>query len=255
MQSKPTILLTFDVEEFDLPLEYNIPISLDEQFAVGKRGLDAIQPILNDVNTTLFTTARFALQYPNEIITLSERHEIASHSFYHSSFEKKDLLDSRLELERITGKGVYGLRMPRMKKVDIEWIKEAGYKYDSSINPTWLPGRYNNLNLPRTCFKQNDLLRVPTSVSPHLRIPLFWLAFKNLPYGLFKSLAVQTLNKDGYLSLYFHPWEFTDISQYKLPSYVKRQSGKPLLDKLERLITDLKQHASFSGINNFTVNK
>ena len=253
MQSKPVILLTFDVEEFDLPLEYNIQMPMDEQFEIGKRGLDAILPILNDVNTTLFTTAHFAIQYPDEIRRLSERHEIASHSFYHSLFEKKDLLDSRLELEKITRKAVSGLRMPRMKQVDIEWIKEAGYKYDSSINPTWLPGRYNNLNLPRTTFTQNHLLRVPTSVSPHLRIPLFWLAFKNMPYALFRSLALQTLKKDGYLSLYFHPWEFTDISQYKLPFYVKRQSGQPLLDKLKRLIVDLKQHASFSDINSYLV--
>jgi hypothetical protein len=36
------ILLIFDVEEFDLPLEYTIPISIKEQMVVGKKGLDNI---------------------------------------------------------------------------------------------------------------------------------------------------------------------------------------------------------------------
>ena len=33
-----SVLLSFDVEEFDMPLEYNFPISANEQMEVGKRG-------------------------------------------------------------------------------------------------------------------------------------------------------------------------------------------------------------------------
>ena len=36
------ILLTFDVEEFDLPLEYGQAISLEQQLEIGKKGLDEI---------------------------------------------------------------------------------------------------------------------------------------------------------------------------------------------------------------------
>lgn len=247
------VLLSFDMEEFDMPLEYGFPISVAEQMQVGKEGLDAIMPVLNDprIETTLFTTANFAMQYPDAVRELAGRHEIASHTFYHSQFEDAHLLQSRNTLEEISGKKVTGLRMPRMRKVSLEEVKKAGYGYDSSINPTWLPGRYNNLHLPRTMYKQNGILRIPASVSPSLRIPLFWLSFKNLPYYLFRRLAMQALKKDGYLCLYFHPWEFTAIDRYGLPGYTRKPDGEALLSKLNRLITDLKKEAEFISMQHY----
>lgn len=247
------ILLTFDVEEFDLPLEYGVNISNAQQMEIGKSGLDVLNEILedNDVSLTLFTTANFALRYPKEIATLSAKHEIASHTFFHSSFKKDDLKNSLQVLEDITSKKVFGLRMPRMKKISSGWVTEAGYKYDSSVNPTWIPGRYNNLSKPRTVFIESGLPKIPVSVSPNFRVPLFWLAFKNLPYTYFRKIALQTLKKDGYLSLYFHPWEFTDLSSYNLPTIVKRQFGIELLTKLKRLIVDLKNEGNFITMNSF----
>jgi hypothetical protein len=60
------VCLSFDVEEFDMPLEYNFSISPEEQMTVGKKGIDAIDPILTDpaIAATLFTTANFAMHYP-----------------------------------------------------------------------------------------------------------------------------------------------------------------------------------------------
>ena len=129
--------------------------------------------------------------------------------------------------------------------------KKAGYSYDSSVNPTWIPGRYNNFRSPRTCYEENGITRVPASVSANFRIPLFWLAFKNLPYSYFKRLALQAFEKDGYLSLYFHCWEFVDLNTYNLPAIIKRKSGTELLDKLNRLITDLKKKANFQQYIHF----
>lgn len=250
---KRYVLLSFDVEEFDMPLEYGFPINAEEQMRVGKEGLDAITPILTDpaVAATLFTTANFAIHYPDTVRSLAQQHEIASHTFYHSDFRDEHLLSSRQKLEEISGKIVTGLRMPRMRKVAMEEVKKAGYHYDSSVNPTWLPGRYNNLHLPRTLYKDQGMLRIPASVSPGLRVPLFWLSFKNLPYPVFKMLALQTLRKDGYLCLYFHPWEFTDIENYGLPGFTKKHHGFPLLQRLQQLISDLKKEGEFISMNRF----
>lgn len=251
--NQPFILLSFDVEEFDLPLEYNQTIDSSEQLEIGRRGLDIITALLEeqDVTSTLFVTGRFAEKFPDDIKHLSDRHEIASHSFYHSTFQQEDLLSSRVLLEKITNNNVRGFRMPRMKDVNMQWIKDAGYSYDASINPTYIPGRYNNLTLPRKIYYSSNLLRLPCSVTPNLRIPLFWLSFKNLPYAVFKQLALQTLQKDGYLSLYFHPWEFTDIGKFDLPFYIKRNSRDALTEKLKRLIDDLKERAVFTSINTY----
>lgn len=247
------ILLSFDVEEFDIPLEYNYYIDLPQQMQIGKAGLEALMPVLDlhAIETTMFTTANFAMYYPNHVKQLSKKHEIASHTFYHSTFKNADLLASRLKLEEIIGLPVLGLRMPRMQKVNIYEVKKAGYNYDSSINPTWLPGRYNNLHLPRTLYNQDGLHRLPASVSPNLRLPLFWLSFKNFPYHYFKKIVLQTLVKDGYVCLYFHPWEFTNIDGFNLPKYVKRYAGEPLQERLNRLIKDLMPHAEFISIGNY----
>ncbi len=256
-QADRFILLSFDVEEFDLPLEYGENISAEEQLMVGNKGTEIIASILeqHQINSTLFTTANYAIHFPQQIRSLAKQHEIASHAFYHSSFQDEDLLSSRLKLEEISGTKVSGLRMPRMRKVDMEEVKKAGYAYDSSINPTFLPGRYNNLHLPRILYKDQDVFRLPTSVTPHLRIPLFWLAFKNLPYGIFKQLAIQTLKNDGYLCLYFHPWEFVDLNQYKLPGYTKKLCGMALQKRLHQLIADLKIEAEFATVIDFVNTK
>jgi peptidoglycan/xylan/chitin deacetylase (PgdA/CDA1 family) len=223
---------------------------------IGKKGLDNLMPILNDqnYNTTLFTTANFANKYPDSIKGLSEKHEITSHTFYHSNFTTAHLLESRIRLEEIIQKPVKGLRMPRMRQVPVADIKEAGYSYDASIHPTWIPGRYNNINLPRTKYSEQGLIRVPASVSPNFRIPLFWLSFKNFPYAIYLKLALQTLKKDGYLSLYFHPWEFTNITAFGLPKYTTKGSDNELLDKLYRLLNDLNKQAEFVTMGDFIQN-
>lgn len=243
------VLLSFDVEEFDMPLEYQFDIPVEEQMRVGIKGLDAIMPILEAVPCTLFTTANFANHFPEKIKELAKSHEIASHTFYHTAYTTEDLLKSKLRLEEITGEKVTGLRMPRMRPVLMKDVLAAGYQYDSSINPTWLPGRYNNFHLPRTVYNEDGVKRIPASVSPGIRIPLFWLSFKNMPYNLYLQLCKQTLARDGYLCLYFHPWEFTSIEQFGLPGYTRRWCGSKLVERLNKLIRDLSKEANFSTMN------
>ena len=253
VKSEPSVLLTFDAEEFDIPLEYQFEIDMVKQMEIGRLGLEAIMHLfdIKDFSFTLFTTANFAQQYPADISRLSVLHEIASHTFFHSSFKNEDLAASKITLEEICGKPVTGLRMPRMRPVEMEVLKAAGYLYDSSVNPTWLPGRYNNIHLPRVTYTEKNILRIPASVSPKCRIPLFWLTFKNIAYPLYLKLALQTLRKDGYLNLYFHPWEFTDINNYNLPRYIKKDCGNKLVHKLERLIYDLQKEANFISIQQY----
>ncbi len=64
-------------------------------------------------------------------------------------------------------------------------------------------------------------------------------------------MATQCLRNDGYLCIYFHPWEFIDLRQYKIPAIIKRKSGNELLEKLNRLISDLKNEGVFISMNSF----
>jgi peptidoglycan/xylan/chitin deacetylase (PgdA/CDA1 family) len=255
--SSREVLLTFDLEEFDIPNEFGASLEWEEQLAIGRLGMKTVAEVLDlhRIPVTIFTTAAYALENREEMQILASRHEIGSHTFYHSAFANEDLLQSKLTLQQITGKTVYGLRMPRMRPVDMSLVEQAGYDYDTSVNPTLIPGKYNNLHLPKTLYTEKRVRRIPCTVSPRLRIPLFWLAFKNFPYSLYKKLALDSLQQYGYLNLYFHPWEFTDISNYKLPAYVKRHSGAALTERLHRLITDLKKEGSFETMHQFLQNK
>lgn len=250
------ILLTFDIEEFDLPEEYLIHIEKDEQLEVCTQGLEKVLSVLkkHQVVATFFTTAFYAENNPCRIQALvRDGHEVASHLYYHSDYNPDHILESRLKLEEITGKKVVGFRTPRLRNMDPKIIKSAGYRYDSSLNPTYLPGRYNNLSKPRTLFKdsENGLFVLPFSVSPWLRLPLFWLSFKNFNFLFYSWLCCQTLRKDNYLHLYFHPWEFTSLDSYAIPWYIKSRSGDQLLRQLDMLIQKMRNKGSFTTISVF----
>jgi peptidoglycan/xylan/chitin deacetylase (PgdA/CDA1 family) len=250
----PKVLLTFDLEEFDVPEEYGNKVPFDTQIEVSTIGLNHIIALLDkhNIRCTFFTTATYALQKKEIVKKLSEKHEIASHGFYHSAFKVEDLKNSREALEQITGKKVTGFRMARLAPVDDMEIEKAGYTYNSSMNPTYIPGRYNHLNKPRTAFRVGKVLNIPTSVSPNMRVPLFWLSFKNFPLWYFKLLMKQTLKRDDVVSLYFHPWEFTDIKNYKLPKYISKHSGMSMLSRLDKVIGELKQQGEFITMEEFS---
>ncbi len=235
------ILLSFDIEEFDMPFEYGKTISFEEQISISVAGTTIILDLLekHQIKATFFSTAIFAINAPQIIQRIkNEGHELASHTYYHSKFEVKDLLDSKLKLEELFGAEIYGFRMPRMMPVGDLEIEKAGYSYNSSINPTWLPGRYNNLHISRTYYKLRNVWQLPASVSP-LRIPLFWLSFHNFSLNYYKYLVKRTYQKDGYLNIYFHPWEFIDLTDQKkfgFPVYVSRNSGHKMMLRMDNFM-------------------
>jgi hypothetical protein len=253
------ILLTFDLEEFDLPLEFGCPISDEDQINVTNNGLQRLTTMLSKYNipATFFTTAFYADKNKELIKSLSANHEIASHSKSHSDFMATDPTDSKVEIERITGKQIYGFRMPHFKSIDLSLIKAAGYNYDSSINPTFIPGRYNNFFAKRKVYLdiRSNLIEIPVSVSPLIRFPLFWLSFKNIPLPIYFLLCKMAMWKDSYLHLYFHPWEFAELEPFNIPGYIKTPSGNSLAERFEKLIVKLRKTGDFSTISGFLDSK
>ncbi|TFB30732.1 DUF3473 domain-containing protein [Pedobacter alluvionis] len=241
------VMLSFDIEEFDMPFEYGKEISFEDQIAISRAGTIAILDILDkyNVKATFFCTVTFAENIPDLIKRITETgHELASHGYYHSDFKPEHLLQSKLKLEELSGKEITGYRMARMMPVDEKEIEKAGYTYNTSINPTYLPGRYNNFNISRTHFIKDNVLQIPASVSPMVRFPLFWLSFHNLPLIIYKTLASWTYKKDKYLNIYFHPWEFTDLNDFErfgFPGYVRKNTGIKMIERMEILISWMKR--------------
>ena len=241
------VAFSFDFEEFDLPREHGADISTDEAVRISADGAHPLLDLLtrHGVRATAFCTLTFASQSPETVRRLvAGGHEVAAHGMEHA--DPGDPRQCREELERICGRPVVGYRSPRMCAVDAAALAAAGFRYDASLNPTFLPGRYCHLASPRTPFARKGLCEVPASVTPLLRLPLFWLSLHLLPERLYLALARRTLAHDGTLVLYFHPWEFSPELQrraiaLKVPRYVRANLGSPMLGRLERLILDLRR--------------
>ncbi|QDU34178.1 Polysaccharide deacetylase [Poriferisphaera corsica] len=248
-------MLSFDVEEFDIPIEYGQSIDEAEQISVSASGTQKILQLLksHQIKSTCFTTANFAIHQKSLVKTMSKDCEIASHGYWHSRFEIDDLKRSKDVLEEISGQQVYGFRRARFAYTPQNMIFEAGYRYNSSENPIWMPGRYNNFFGNRTAYIEQDLLNIPISATPTLRIPLFWLAIKNFPLWLIHYASRQVLKSDGYLNIFFHPWEFEDIEKYHLPKYVTSRCGEMMLDRLDWYIRLLKQHGEFIYMKDYEI--
>lgn len=253
LENTKKILLSFDLEEFDIPLEYGQNISVEEQFDVARDGLYAVLGLLEklDLRATFFTTAAFALRFPDDVKHLAEKHEVASHGCEHGTFKEEDLERSKKILENITGKTVSGFRRAKLQKTNAEALLAAGYRYDSSLNPIYLPGRYHHFHSARRIHRRRELVEIPISATPVIRFPLFWLAFKNFQQSLIRAASYWTLKDDGYLNIFFHPWEFVNLSNYRLPIYIKWCDGVRMQTRLEKYLLWLKNHGEFITMNAF----
>ncbi len=254
------ILLTFDLEEFDLPLEFGQIISEKKMFEIPKEGLDNLLSLLDkyNVKATFFTTAIFAKKYPLLLKQISKKHEISCHGYEHSDSYVKNIQkiqSAKNEIEKIIGKKIKGFRAPRFEIRNIHLLSSLGFLYDSSIHPTFIPGRYMNLFKKRKIHKISEVIEVPLSVLPVIRLPIFWIAFKNLPLCYSKIFTKINFLSNNYTMLVFHPWEFADLSPINIPNYIKKKYGKELLKMLEEYILFCKQERyEFETIENYLQN-
>lgn len=239
------VLLSFDVEEFDLPREHGAEITLAEGVKVSAGGLERVLDLLKrlGVRATFFCTGNFAEARPEMLVRMvAEGHEVACHGVDHFKPQASDVEKSKKIVEKVAGVKVLGYRQPRMGKINYEKLKRCGYEYDTSVNPAFIPGRYNNLRVPRKPFMREGVVEVPVSVATVMRVPLFWLALHLFPVGMYVRFARMALKKTGYFATYFHPWEFSDeLGKCAVaPSYIRRNSGEKLVGRLEKVISALK---------------
>src|SRR4051812_18426366 len=115
------ILISFDIEEFDMPMEYGKKLSPEEQINTSARGTEIVLDILrmHKIKATFFSTVVFASRCRALIQRIiNEGHELASHGWFHSEFKNEHLQESRLELSKLSGHPVKGFRMARMMPVE-----------------------------------------------------------------------------------------------------------------------------------------
>ncbi|MBI2667167.1 polysaccharide deacetylase family protein [Candidatus Woesearchaeota archaeon] len=252
------ILLTFDTEEFDA-------LNGKSTIEVSTNGLNKIIKLLDkhDIKATFFVTGIFAEHNKLLIKKLSKKHEIASHGYSHSSnynkMNEKEVYNSLLKtnniLKKIINKKIMGYRSPRFSKIDLRILKKLDFKYDSSVNPTFVPGRYNYLSHTRKITIKDNIAVIPMSVSPLLRLPLFWFAFKNFGLIYSKLITKICLLDQDFVHLVFHPWEFEELSKYNISFIYKLNSGSSLIKKLDNYIVWCKRNnMKFDTVQGYLIN-
>lgn len=252
-------ILTFDLEKFVRPVEKNLDYNEDELFEVSKQGLDRIMEILrrHGIKSTFFVTYDFAKKYSKMIKKLSsEGHEIALHAYNHSDnylhSDKEDTYDklkkAKRYLEKISGKNIKGFRSPQCRILDFNILEKLGISYDSSLHPTYVPGKYFHLFSRRRPFYDGKILEIPVSVAAFFRLPFSWLWFRN--FGLFYEKACTRLNllNSDYVNLYFHPWDFADLEKYEgiIEGWYLRNTGKKFASMIEKYIKYCKKMGLYS---------
>lgn len=258
-----SFLLTIDLEDFHT----------DELGGTRKESnlsLQGLKRVLNilekhNIKATFFVTLPFARKNKQVIKNIiKDGHEIASHGYNHSHrykvMNKQESLDyltrSREELEKLLKIKIRGFRAPQMSCPDYDIISRAGFSYDSSCHPTFLPGYYFNLFMSRKIHKKENLTILPVSVAPFVRLPFSWLWFRFFGLWYTKLCSNLCFLVDESINMYFHPWDFADIYKVRdLWWLIKINSGEKAVKKLNKYISWLKKKkVRFITISNYLKN-
>ncbi|MBI2139363.1 polysaccharide deacetylase family protein [Candidatus Woesearchaeota archaeon] len=241
------LLLTFDLEEF-IANEFGLQVPMEVCMEISKKGFQQILRILerNGCKATLFTTAEFAAYCPELMKkAIARGHEIGLHGYSHKDRYGKmkeeeayaRLHKAKEKLEGIAGMKVVSFRAPQMSRPPYPVLGRLGLLYDSSYHPTYIPGHYNLFFKTRKIHTTEGITVIPVSVSPLLRLPFSWIWLRNMPLAYAKACSRLSLISGGYLNLYFHPWEFINVSGFAVhPSLVVRKTGQPFVKKFEEFV-------------------
>lgn len=213
----------------------------------------------HDVKCTLFFLAWVVERWPELVKeAVDDGHEIASHGYAHELVytisEQKfsdDIRKAKDIIERAGGVEVKGYRCPGFSvTTGTPWffdrVREAGYRYDSSV----FPGSRGHGGLPNAhpvphiiSTKHGDLVEFPISLARTAGRPMYFFGggyLRFFPYALIKHKVRQVLAEDRPAVFYLHPREI-DPAQPRLPMSPKRR----FMTYTGMKTTEPKMHALF----------
>ena len=173
------------------------------------------------------------------------------HSHSHNTklgSQEHEIYESANVFRKYFGEDPLGYRAPQgvLGKYDFQYIASAGFKFSSSVFPSFRPGKFNNLTSPiEPYLYDNQLIEFPFAVAGKTRVILSLSYIKLLGKSFFQTLfnkfeLPQTLVIDCHLHDLINP----ELSIEKLPLLLRRiwsirKDQSYLL--LEWLLGELKQ--------------
>jgi hypothetical protein len=259
--------LTFDLEIYDAIKNWD-EIRKKQFFEKQEEILIKIFKYINESNIkiTCFITNEF-IDYHNDFFHkyIVSNHETACHTADHLFYNGTNLEEfvnnickNKSVLEKETGKKCLGFRAPsgQVPNTLISILKKLSFKYDSSVIPGILPGRFNNSNAPKKPYFPNynnifvpdstntDIIEFPLLTSKILKISMngilfsFYYPFVKVHYFTQPS-CVLYLHPSDFLkfniidrTFFWDKTKFTKFYWAFIQQYINHYHGKDL-----RLIT------------------
>jgi peptidoglycan/xylan/chitin deacetylase (PgdA/CDA1 family) len=248
MSRRKPLLLSFDAEGFDLPLEWGRPLPLESQLDATATGIARLLPVLasHDARATFFVTGALARDRPQLVASLTAAgHEVGVHGLDHQddygALAAHDAIArlrvAREFVQRASEQVAEGVRTPHLLPCPANRLRAAGFIYDASSHPTWVPGRYNHLRQPRRPWWEDGLLRLPISVIPVVRWPVSFVWYRAVGLYVGRWSAHLAASGTPYLQLYFHPWEAVDVHALGAPHWLSVRTGAAFIRVLDDLLT------------------
>ncbi len=211
------VSITIDVEQ-------DCPPYLDTYEGI-ERGMPRLLELFKGeaVPATFFMTGDVARRYPEMVRSVAEHgHEIGCHGDTHPRFSALKPESARREIGEATEvlRGFYPVTSFRAPYLDfppayLAILRELGYRLDSS------QGRHKSL---RARVQKDSLVRIPASLPPS------WLRVHRLFSRLMLSFMADPI------VLFFHPWEFIDMTRSPIPKDCRFRTGDLALDSLREAI-------------------
>jgi len=267
-------ILSIDVEEV-----FHGEYTRQYRQGLRYRTPDNIPPILKileeyDAKATFFMVGEIAEKFPEVINMILEKgHEVSFHGWTHELLWK--LTPERFREEAKAFKKLHpdciGFRAPSFSlnnktKWALKILYEEGFKYDSSIFPTWTPlyGTYKaplkpyRLSIDDSSSESEDnnssLFEFPLTVYNFfgLKLPTaggFWLRFWNIE--LIRK-SIEKMNNKGYPAiLYIHNWELDSETLRLKLNFYKSFITYHNLDKAVKRLKKLLSGYSFTSFSEY----
>ncbi len=244
------ICITIDSEFWDSLQFFGVEKTKSTRY--GNKGCLALLRLFKSFNikTTFFVSVEFAQQYPESVRRIVEGgHEIASHSFSHVRFSRLrqterlfEIAESKKFLETKFHIPVKGFRAPGnlISSDHFKMLKEAGYKYDSSVHAALLPGQFFNVFRPKSIFGSEGIVEIPISTLGIF--PISWVWFRNSGSWLAKLGVQYNQLFRRPVVFYLHSWEFESLPSARgLPRYITRKTGIEFLNMVAEFIDYLRE--------------
>lgn len=225
------------------PLRVAITIDVEHDcppFMTSCRGMEEGMPRLLDlfarqsIPVTFFTTGDMARRFPRIIDRLvADGHELGCHGDTHKRFSAMLPDEAQREIESASATlrrsaDVVSFRAPNLDLPEayLPLLAGAGYHVDSSR------GRHKMGSYFVKPDRVQGLRRIPASISPSpLRTP-----------GPLRDLLCRQLQSP--VVLFFHPWEFVDLTREPLRFDIVGRTGEPALSSLHDTIAHFKRRGA-----------